>query len=423
VLCFDLGRFIEAEAYFRRGLSYAPESAWHQTNLGCALCAQDKLDDARYALQSAVTLDPGFALAWFNLGTLLVRTGKLDEASHALAKAVQLAPDDPLFRFNRALVLLKQGHFAEGWKEHEWRPSARALDAQLASLRTSLRRWHGEPLKGRSILIRSEQGPGDTLQFFRYVQPVIEQRAHVTLECQSRLVRLLRANTTARVVAEAGEFSAFDFHTPLMSLPHYLGTRLDTIPRSGGYILAEEKDNDAWRKRLTCDQRIRVGLARAGGRRPWTSRQVATDAERSIHFSVLKPLLAGDWTRFYSLQMGEAAAQAREAFEAGELESWQDESEDLAGTAALIANLDPVISVDTAVAHLSAAMGKPTWILLGSGSCWRWLEHRDDSPWYSSVRLFRQIEPGDWCDVTGRLTRALDQFRDIGSRESELPTP
>jgi tetratricopeptide (TPR) repeat protein len=411
VIHFDRGEFTDAEQYFRQAVQRNPLRSDHQGNLGCALRAQCRFDEALACFASAVALSPQSALAWFNLGNLQAFLKQLDTARASLTTACHLEPQNAVFHVERAQLLLRRGEFEEGWQEYEWRPSAQRLRTEIQTLKgADCPQWRGEPLKGKKLLIRAEQGFGDTIQFFRYVECATQSEATVTFECPAPLARLLRNNTRAQVIEAGTPLDTFDFYTPLMSLPHTFGVRLDRIQRTQQYILADRTLMKHWSSRTTHRGGLRVGVVWAGGHRPWSANGISTDRERSVEFAQLEPILDIPEVVCFSLQLGEAASQAGNAIESGRLINWMRDCRDFADTAALIANLDLVVSVDTAVAHLSAAMGKPTWILSRLNGCWRWLEERVDSPWYPTVRLFRQTTRGHWGDVVAQLRNELRDF-------------
>jgi hypothetical protein len=270
------------------------------------------------------------------------------------------------------------------------------------------RTWHGEPLAGKRVLLWSEQGFGDTLQFARFAQDVAARGATVSLLVQRDLVELLRgvAGVNA-VIAQGGALPLYDFHCPLMSLPHRLSIPLDRSALHGEapYLRAAPRKVDHWRSRLARYAGMKVGLVWSGSSRDESAELAAIDARRSLPLQRLRPILAVAGCTFFSLQKGAAAAEL--AVAGLPLKDLAHEWRDFSDTAAFIANLDLVISVDTSVAHLAGALGKPVWLLNRYDTCWRWLLNRDDSPWYSTLRQFRQPGPGDWQPAIGAAAVAL----------------
>jgi hypothetical protein len=265
-----------------------------------------------------------------------------------------------------------------------------------------------EDLAGKRLFVHWEQGFGDTLQFCRYALAVRARGARVILSVQDPLVRLLRGlDPGIEVIGGAETPQSFDYHCPLMSLPLAVGTTLETIPARTPYLSAAPARTAAWSTRLTAVTGLKVGLVWAGDPRPHDPASSAIDRRRSIALERLAPLLAEPGVSFFSLQKGSPAGQLADIPAELRPLACMDEAGDFADTAALISNLDLVITVDTAVAHLAGALGKPVWILSRFAGCWRWLLERDDSPWYPTARLFRQAEPGDWGPVIAKVATRL----------------
>ena len=302
-----------------------------------------------------------------------------------------------------ALALLLQGRFAEGWEAYESRRQIRRIARDPGFVQPF---WDGSPLGGRRILLTSEQGFGDTIQFVRYAPLVAARGGRVLLQCKPELKRLLAGQCGIEQVVTPGDATpAFDVWCLLMSLPHLLGTTLQTIPAQVPYLTPDPHLIDKWGKRTAHEPAgLKVGLVWAGGAHN------KNDRVRSLSLGALAPLAQVPGVRFYSLQKGAASDQARTPPAGMEMTDWTPELADFADTAALVANLDLVISVDTAVAHLAGAIGKPVWVLLPLSPDFRWLLNRDDSPWYPTVRLFRQPTRGDWASVIERVRRALHQL-------------
>jgi len=299
------------------------------------------------------------------------------------------------------------GDFARGWRKHEWRWET---DLKVAKRDFVEPLWLGaENLVGKTILLHAEQGYGDTLQFCRYVPMVADLGARVVLEVPKELHELMHSlPCTVQLVSHGHPLPAFDLHCPLLSLPLAFETRLETIPARIPYLSAPENKRSLWRDRLGQHDRLRVGLVWAGHPRKHQLANNRGDRHRSISFDQLTPILHVPGCEFYSLQKGDdAVAQLRNSALRGRVIDCTDDLQDFADTAALIENLDLVIAVDTAVAHLVGALGKPCWLLNRYDTCWRWLLDRDDSPWYPTARLFRQDATRTWDDAIARIQVAL----------------
>jgi len=398
------GRVDEAIAAHRRAIALRPGFAEAHNNLGIALQAKGEFDAAVASYQKALALKADFPEAYCNLGLVNLDQGRVDDACVAFRRALTLKPNNASAHLNHALALLLQGEFAQGWKEYEWRlESARELKA--LKVRFRCRVWQGEDLAERKILLYSEQGLGDTLQFIRYAPRVAQRGGRVFVECQPELKRLLQSVTEIEAVIGRGEpHPDIDICCPLLSLPMVFGTTLDTIPADIPYLAAEPDLVAFWSDRLASAKGFKVGLVWGG--RP-TNR---TDRRRSCALSDFVPFAKVAGIRLFSLQKGPAAKQVQSPPKGIDLIDWTGKIDDFADTAALVANLDLVISVDTAVAHLAGALGKPVWLLCRFDSEWRWLLNRDDSPWYPSMRIFRQRAPGNWAEVMDRVAAALNSL-------------
>ncbi|MCX7170211.1 MAG: hypothetical protein NTY41_07955 [Proteobacteria bacterium] len=359
---------------------------------------------AETAYRQALALDPEFLGVLSNLGVLLACLQREEEAEQCYRSAMALAPDYAKARFNLAYLLLRQGRYAEGWDCLE----ARDWYAPFAD-RPGCPRWQGEPLQGKSLLIGFEAGHGDMIQFCRYATLVkTGGAARVTILCQPGLKALFaRLAGVDQTIAldEPLPASGWDYWTPPLSLPYLFRTRLDSIPADLPYLTAEPERIRHWAWIMEASPReLRVGLVWKGNPR------FENDADRSLpSLAVLAPLGEIVGVRYFSLQKGEAAAEAADPARALSLTDLAPRIENFADTAAIVMNLDLVIAVDTAVAHLAGALGKPCWVLLPDYKTdWRWLKQREDSPWYPGVmRLFRQKSAGDWVAVITDVKTAL----------------
>ena len=365
-------------------------------NLAIARTESGDVPGAVACYEEAVAGDPGRVAAWRGLGAVRLELGDTAGARAALERALAIAPADAQSHGKLGLALLTDGVMPRGWHEYEWRwkcASYRPMPVLPVPL------WDGGPLQG-PLLLHAEQGFGDTIQFCRYAPFLARRGWAVVLECQPELLRLFARIEGIEVVPRGAATPPVVAHCPLMSVPARLGTTLATIPSDVPYLVPDPEDARRWAARLEAlGDRLRVGLVWAG------NPNRINDHTRSLELPVLGALIERHDVAWISLQTGGPASQA--ARYAERLHDWTNELVDFAETAALIAGLDLVIAADTAVAHLAAAMGKPTWILLPVGDVWRWMLDRSDSPWYPTAKLFRQSTRGEWSAVVAALDRAL----------------
>jgi tetratricopeptide (TPR) repeat protein len=397
-----LGETDEAIPLLREAIQLDPNYADAHNTLSAALMDAGKYDAAMEHAQRAAELNPNLAEALANVAALYQVMGKLDEALESNRKAIAVNPRFAGAYWNLGLIHLLRGNFAEGWPLYEWRLRV----PQLQAPGYPLKRWDGSSLQGKRILLGMEQGLGDTIQFIRYVPQVAALGAKIYLAVQNELVDLIQESIKAERFCLHGEPGpACDFYCPIMSLPLMFKTELDSIPHSVPYLNPSTELAQRWERKMppTTDKRLRVGLVWAG--RP-THRN---DRERSIQLSQLAPLIS-ETVLFFNLQKGDAGKQAKTPPARMEILDYSGELENFAETAALIAQLDLVIAVDTAVAHLAGAMGKPVWVLLMTVPDFRWMMDREDSPWYPTMRLFRQKTSGQWSEVIGRVAEALREL-------------
>ena len=387
----EAGDLVRAEAHFTAVTAVDPGNAAAFSYLASVVAALGRRDEVHGLLQRAVAADPAYYQAWNNLGNLVRDASRPEAALAHYDKAIKLAPDDPEPHINRATALLVAGRFDEGWPEYRWRLRRPGADRGFARPQ-----WDGAPLDGRSILIHAEQGLGDTIQFVRFLPMVAARGGRILFECQAALKPLLESQVAAdRVIARGERLPDFALHFPLVDLPGLFGTGLDSIPAAPAYLKAPAGAEVG----LEAAGRRRIGLAWAGNPRHWN------DANRSCRLADMAPLLDRTDAAFFSLQKGARAAEL-EAFR-GRVTDLGSGFRDLAEAAAHVAALDLVITVDTVIAHLAGALGKPVWVMLPHAPDWRWLLDREDSPWYPTARLFRQPEPGDWASVVARIGTAL----------------
>lgn len=390
----------DAATTYRQVLHWLPEHAEALAGLGPVLLELNGFEEARANLQAAVQLQPEAADVHHNLGIALYRSGLLADAVAALRRAVALKPDDPETHLVLGMALLAQGDWAAGWPEYEWR----LRRAPSASSAVQPPRWDGGPLAGRTILLTAEQGFGDAIQFVRFSEPLRDQGARVLLQCQPELVRLL---TACRFLDGVFRWDAvppaYDVYAPLMSLPGLLHITLANLPASVPYLHAEPALVAHWCRRLADTEHLRVGIAWQGGSvtRP--------NLHKAVPLRLFERLARVEGVELVSVQKGPGTEQlAEQRFPVTVLDDDPAApARDFAGTAAILVNLDIVITIDTAVAHLAGALGLPTWVLLPADADWRWLRGRDDSPWYPTMRLFRQSRFGEWEPVLEAVEAAL----------------
>jgi tetratricopeptide (TPR) repeat protein len=398
-----LGERDASLACYRRALALRPHYVEARNNLGSALRALGRLDEAESQLRRALELRPGYAAGLANLGLVLQEQGRYREALDAYDRAVASDPAHATAHGNRAMLLLLLGRLREGFAEYEWRWRMPGFATPRREFAQPM--WTGDALAGRTLLVHAEQGLGSAIHFARYVERAAAG-GRVLLECRRPLQRLFTQSLAqpggpaAGVVVKGEELPPFDCHAPLMSLPYLLATTLDSIPAQVPYLTARPDDAAAWRERLAGSRRPRIGLVWAG------DANHENDHNRSMAAQFLAPLVADAPAVFFSLQVP-ARGELSAAFPPGSVADLAPALADFADTAAVVANLDLVISVDTAVAHLAGALAHPVWLLLPFVPEWRWLLDREDSPWYPTMRLFRQRKVGDWGGLVDHLTGVL----------------
>jgi tetratricopeptide (TPR) repeat protein len=403
VVLNEMKRRIEALESLDRALALRPDYAEALSNRGAVLHAMKRYDEALVSLDRALALRPDHAEAHCNRGAVLCELMRVEEALGCYDRALAARPDMPEAHWNEASLRLLLGDFARGWAEYEWRWKREALAKTVRAFPRP--RWSGkDEIEGKTILLHSEQGYGDSIQFCRYAPLVAARGARVLLEVERPLRALMTTLAGVSQVLVKGEpLPQFDLHCPLLSLPLAFGTELSTIPARTPYLHAAQERRDYWRARLGPTRRPRIGLAWSGN--PSHHR----DTDRSIALRALLPVLRSGAT-FVSLQKNVRPDDAAELAARRDILDFAGSLDDFSDTAALIAELDLVISVDTSIAHLAGALGKPTWVLLPYLPDWRWLLGRDDSPWYPSLRLFRQDANRRWESVVARVREALGEF-------------
>jgi tetratricopeptide (TPR) repeat protein len=419
-----LRRWEEALASYDQAIALKVDYAEAYSNRGNVLVELGRLRDALASYDRAVAIAHDFAEAYSNRGNVLKYLKRLDDALVSFERAIAIKPDYPQAHENKAYALLLAGDFEQGWRCHEWRRMRWIGDNSRSQVtphngeraKFEQRLWLGaESLAGRTVLLYSEQGLGDTIQFSRYASLVAKLGATVILEVQKPLMALMsRLEGVSEVVDRESRVPEFDFQCPLMSLPLAFKTTLSTIPGQVPYLSSTPKKLLHWKEKLGAPNKLRVGLVWSGGFRRKESEFWSASLRRNIALSKLAPLKHPD-IEFYSLQKGQPAESELAQLKA---DNWQGPGlvdftallSDFSDTAALIENLDLVISVDTSTAHLAGALGKPIWLLNRFDTCWRWMLDRTDSPWYPTLRLYRQETPGDWEGVVQRIRADLTQW-------------
>ena len=394
----------EAVRICREGILRAPGDPALQVAMGLALAASGRTDDAQTVFDDALARDPGNTEALHNLGVLHMRAGRFEAAEAVFERTAELDPDHADARFNLAQIQLLNGRFDTGWAGYQWRMKKDGWRRRYP-MGAGHRRWDGSPFPGRRLCVRHEQGLGDTLQFVRYLSLVKALGGSVVLEAAPALHNLLHGMTGVdQLTAPAADRlppGDCELVAPLMSLPQLLDARGDALPGTVPYIHAPDASVRIWKGRIPDGGGLSAGLV-------WAGNPVhANDANRSIPLTAMAPALAAGGVRWVGLQYGGRAVDIYQLPVHLRFENLGGDFADFTDTAACIANLDLVVTVDTAIAHLAGAMGKPVWVLLPFVPDWRWLRERGDSPWYPTMRLFRQTRPGDWQGVVARVARAL----------------
>jgi tetratricopeptide (TPR) repeat protein len=395
---YELKDYEGAARAQRDAIAAKPDFAEAHSNLGNALHAVRRFDEALAAYRRAIEINPNYADAWANLGTTLHHSGSFEEGISVLRRAIALAPQHANAHSGLGILLLMRGDFAEGWDEYEWR------------LRSSERKgpkfpeipWQGENLAGKHIYIQAEQGFGDTLQFARYIPLLAARGAKITLRVHQQLVSLLRESLPGiAVLGDRGDPAPYQCDAALLSLPRLFRTRLETIPAAVPYLRAPAEAIGRWTTRLAKMTGVKIGLVWSG------NPEHINDTRRSLDLDRLARLFALRGASFASLQFGPRAADLKKLKGKTPIDDLGTKFEDFADTAAAVTALDLVITVDTSVAHLAGALGKPVWMLLPWVADWRWLLNREDNPWYPTMRLFRQKAGEDWADVIARVEKEL----------------
>jgi tetratricopeptide (TPR) repeat protein len=395
------GKFAEAMAHYGQALALRPDYAEAHNNLGNALKQQGKLDEALVRFEQALALRPDYSAALKNLAVTLRDQRKLPAACEAFQRLRALCPEEPDAELGLATCYLVAGDYERGWPAYEAR-----LRMSDVGPRPRLPRWMGEPLAGRSLLVVAEQGLGDTIHFVRYARLLKEQGARIVLAGPAALGRLLAGHPDVDelfIQGSADEFPQADFYLPLLSAPGALGTMAATIPGDVPYLTADAALIEQWRRELAVIEGFKIGIAWQG------SRDYSSDRQRSIPLAQFAPLARLPGVQLISLQKGFGSEQIGTVdFPVLDLSARLDVAAGpFMDTAAVIRSVDLVVTSDTAIAHLAGALGAPVWVALQSASDWRWQHDREDSPWYPTMRLFRQTRRGDWTGVFERVAQEL----------------
>ena len=390
-----LGQPDAAAELLEQAVALDPANAAAFLNLGNACADLDRLEEAEAHCRRAIGLAPRLAEAHASLGFVLTSCGRLDEAIAACEAAIALRPDFTQSHWNQAVAALLAGNFELGFRKYEWRKRHDRFRRDFIDLPGP--QWGGSDPAGLTVLVHAEQGLGDTIQFARYLPLIVAREGHPVLACEKTLIPLLTCMPGVAIVPKNAPLPHYDCWIDQMSLPRIFGTRLDTIPSAGGYLQVDPTRVARWHGALPPG--LRVGIAWAGN--PAHS----NDRRRSLADGDLAGILAIPGIDFVNLQVGRRAAESP-------LQDLSPFLSDFAETAALIAAVDLVLTVDTAVAHVAGAIGKPAWLMLPHAPDWRWLLSRNDTPWYASLRLFRQPAVGDWRAVAAAVAASLVTWRD-----------
>jgi len=435
----DTGRSEEAATHFRQALAINPTFVEALVNLGDVLRAQGNDEAALDCYETAASQKPGDVHILCNLGTALLRIGRRDDAHAKFRRALRAAPDNPgvivalgeflheegkivdaLKYYNRALArapeftralwwkslaLLAMGEYREGWKFYEFGIGRIRGQIDFAPMQW----WDGQLAPGKHLLIWPEQGYGDSLQFIRYAELCKQRVGRVSVLCQKPLVRLFKALPFIDDAFDMPrEGSHFDEHVLMMSLPHRFDTVLETVPAAVPYLRVDPEIQAKWAVKFAGVTGVKIGLVWAGASRENSNVDAALiDRRRSVGLERMKPWFDLQGARFYNLQKDKPAEQIAALGLADRITDFMGEVTDFADTAAIVQNLDLVITVDTSVAHLAGGLGKPVWILSRYDACWRWLQNRPTNPWYPTARIFGQPTLGDWDSVMTEVGREL----------------
>jgi len=406
VLC-EIGQFDRAKRFYENAIALSPANADYYKNLGSCLNHLCDTDGAIQALAKVLELDDQKTSSYTNLGLVYRENNDLKNAEHYYEKALQFDRTHADTRYSLGIVKLLGGEFKQGWELFEERFNPGKPEHLLLPT-TNIARWHGEPLDGKSIILWGEQGLGDHIQFARYASLLAQTAARVAIVTRKELVGVFEnspffANIDIYYDFDSLDANAYDYYTPAISAGMYLDINAHIIPAKQGYLQADAIKSDGFKKLFDeCKNELKIGIVWQGSRHiPWA------DKLRSVTLESFAKLADLDEIKLFSLQKGIGEEQLEQCSFKDKIIDLSPHIHDMSDTLALIDSLDVVISVDTSVAHLSAASGKPTWILLQFANCWRWGLGGEDSYWYDSVRLFRQNKKGDWNQVFTNIEKAI----------------
>lgn len=419
-------RLEDAIEPYRRAMALQPNNLHVIMDLANALNMLNHHEEALQLYQHIVEKNPNAISALYNFGFTLKKMDMLDRALEIYKQVLEKKPDYAPVHFSLSSIYLALGDFEKGWPEYEWRWKA----YNERSHKTDIPLWNGENLTNQTLLICTEQGLGDTIQFVRYLKLLKAKHPHAKLiiETQSALAYLLRLQPYIdHVIARHEQRPHCDYQIPLMSIPNIVKTRLATIPADIPYIAADESRIATWKEKLSQDKNFKIGICWQGNARYSTQALRRAVAAKSLPLQALKPLSEIPGVSLYSLQQIDGVDQIKECDFKDKLTLFDQDFDTTHGafmdTAAVVPHLDLVISVDTATCHLAAAMGVPTWIILPFPADWRWLRNRTDSPWYPSVRLFRQLKLGDWQTPINEVVTVLQKKLSESAPEKIVPLP
>lgn len=415
LLFFSQQKYQDAALCYQNAIALQPESTDIHNHLGNALNELGDFEGAIQHFQRAIALQPNNAKVYNNWGNVYRDQGHLEVALQYYERAIAIHPQMPESHWNKALTFLLGGNLQQGFAGYEWRWQVKLPNFQPLRPFPGVR-WDGSPLHGKTIFLHAEQGMGDLLQFVRYVAVVAKLGGQVILECYSPLIRLIqRLPDIQQVIPYGSPPPRYDVHAPLLSLPHILGTTLETIPAEVPYLLLEDgsrgepKKNNPLLPLLPsgANSQFKIGIVWSG------NSENPYNYHRAIPLSLLLTLAALPGIQLYSLQADPTEADLKALQTCPDVFDLRHDLNDFADTATLIDQLDLVISVDTAVAHLAGGLGKPVWLLLPFAPDWRWMRNRIDSPWYPTMKLFRQPTYGDWDTVISQVKEALLQRTNV----------
>src|SRR5262249_39764638 len=411
----QLGQQEDAISHFRLALRINPRYAEAHANFGLATRQAGVLEEAVFHYRQALRINPNLPATHYNLGLALAALGREDDALAAQRRALQLEPNHGGAHLAKSFLLLLQGNFEEGWAEYEWRWKFN----KIPMYQGPVPRWDGSARDRQTILLYAEQGYGDMLQFVRYASLVKQRAARVLLACPESMIPILSTCRDIDGLLAAGTaLPAFDAQAPLLSLPGIFGTTLETIPGNVPYLEADPKLVEHWREQLRHLTGFKIGIAWQG------DTKFIWDRWRSIPVEIFASLAGQRGIHLISLQKGPGREQAQHLTRKIRLIDFADRLDGTSGafmdTAAIMNSLDLVITSDTAVAHLAGALGAPVWVALSYAPEWRWLRERENSPWYPTMRLFRQDRPGNWEGVVERMIGELRKLPQLAGAMEKI---